>query len=193
MTGRGTGTVLLLAAGILLAVCGTVLAQEKEGPPAGEAPGAIETVPPLAVGDVAPGFRLADVSGAPFPYGEKGRRKPLLIAFFSVFCEPCRARLPVLQGMQEKYGGGGLDVVAVSLDGEALNTTVAGFAQQEGYTFRVLLDEVSGDRLFRVADAYRVTEIPTLYLVDRAGRVAFAGRGRVAEESLEKSVRAALR
>jgi len=38
-----------------------------------------------------------------------------------------------------------------------------------------------------------VTEIPTLYLVDRAGRVVFAGRGRVAEESLEKSVRAALR
>jgi thioredoxin-like negative regulator of GroEL len=95
--------------------------------------------------------------------------------------------------MQEKYGGGGLDVVAVSLDGEVLKTTVAGFARQEGYTFRVLLDQVSGERLYRVADAYRVTEIPTLYLVNRAGKVVFAGTGRVPEESLEKAVRAALR
>jgi len=193
MTGRGTGAVLLLAAGVLLAAWGSALGQEKEGPPPGEAPGVVEKVALLGVGDAAPGFRLADPTGAPYAYGGKGKRKPLLIAFFSVFCEPCRARLPVLQGMQEKYGGGGLDVVAVSLDGEVLKTTVAGFARQEGYTFRVLLDQVSGERLYRVADAYRVTEIPTLYLVNRAGKVVFAGTGRVPEESLEKAVRAALR
>ena len=193
MTGRGTGTVLLLAAGVLLAGWGPALAQGKEGPPAGDAPGVTETAPLLAVGSAAPGFRLTDATGAPYSYGGKGRRKPLLIAFFSVFCEPCRARLPVLQRMQEKYGGRGLEVAAVSLDGEVLKTTVAGFAQQEGYTFRVLIDQVSGERLFSVADAYRVTKIPTIYLMNRAGKVAFAGPGRINEESLETAVRAALR
>ncbi len=193
MTGRGIGTVLLLAAGVLLAALGPALAQEKEGPPAAGAPRDLEKAALLAVGDPAPGFRLADTAGSPFSYGGKGKRKPLLIAFFSVFCEPCRNRLPVLQKMEEKYGGSGLEVAAVSLDGEVLKPTVAGFARQEGYTFRVLLDEVGREPAFRVADAYRVTEIPTLYLVNRAGRVAFAGRGRVAEEPLEKAVRAALR
>ena len=193
MTRRGTGTVLFLAAVILLAARVTAPAQEKEGPPAGEAPGVTEKAPLLSAGGAAPGFRLADVAGPPFSYGEKGRRKPLLLAFFSIFCEPCRIQLTVLQGMQKKYGGSGLEVAAISLDGEALKTTVAGFAQQEGYTFRVLLDQVSGERLFRVADAYRVTEIPTLYLVDRAGRIAFAGTGRVTEVSLGKAVSAVLR
>jgi thiol-disulfide isomerase/thioredoxin len=193
MTGRGTGTVLFIAAWVLLAASGPAPAQEKEGPPPGESPGVIEKVSLLAVVVAAPGFRLADVAGPPFSYGEKGSRKPLLIAFFSIFCEPCRIQLPVLQRMQEKYGGGGLEVAAVSLDGEVLKTTVAGFTQQERYTFRVLLDQVRGERLFRVADAYRVTEIPALYLMDRAGRVAFAGTGRVTEESLEKAVSAVLR
>ncbi len=193
MTGRGAGTGFLLAAGILLAVGVPSLALEKEVPREGEAPGVAETVPLLAVGEAAQGFRLADVTGAPYSYGEKGGRKPLLLAFFSIFCEPCRTRLPLLQRIQEKYGGSGLEVAAVSLDGEVLATTVAGFAKQERYTFPVLLDQVSGDRLFRVADAYRVTEIPTLYVVDRAGRVAFAGTGRVADATVEKAVQAVLR
>ena len=193
MTGRGIETVLLLAAGFLLAASVTAPAQEKEGPPAAEAPEVIARVPLLAVGDAAPGFRLEDVAGPPFSYGGKGSGKPLLVAFFSIFCEPCRIQLTVLQRIREKYGDGGVEVAAVSLDGEVLKATVAGFTQQEGYSFRVLLDQVSGERLFRVADAYRVTEIPTLYLVDKAWRVAFAGAGRVTEESLEKAVSAVLR
>lgn len=190
--GRRIRTGLLLAAGILLLAGGVAPAQEKEVSPAGEPSVDFETMPLLTVGAAAPGFRLADVFGSHYSYGEGGRRKPLLLVFFSVFCEPCRAELSILQKVQEKYGRG-VDVAAVSLDGEVLRTTVAGFTRQEGYTFRVLLDEVTGRQVFRVADSYRVTEMPTLYLLDRRGRVAFAGTGRVAEDTLVKAVRAAVR
>ncbi len=147
----------------------------------------------LDTGAAAPDFRLTDVLGAKFSYGEEGRGRPLLLLFFSVFCDPCRAGLAVLKRFQEKYGAGGLEAAAISLDGETLKATVAGSAKQEGYTFRVLLDEADEKQGFRVADSYGVTEIPTLYLVDRRGRIAFAGTGRVAEETLEKAVQAALR
>ena len=190
---RRIRSVLLPAAGVLLLVCGLALAQDKDASPQGESPVAPVKVSLLAVGTKAPAFGLGDVTGAHFSHGEGGSDKPLLLLFFSVFCDPCRAGLSVLQKIQEKYWNSSLEVAAVSLDGEVLKPTVAGFARQEGYTFRVLLDEVGRERAFRVADAYRVTEIPTLYVVNRAGRVAFAGRGRVAEESLEKAVRAALR
>src|SRR4030065_283739 len=53
--------------------------------------------------------------------------------------------------------------------------------------------EAGGERRrCKGADAYRVTEIPTLFLVDRGGKVTFAGTGRVAEETLEKAVQAVL-
>lgn len=189
--GRKVRTVLLFAAGYLLLVGGAVLAQEKVTPPEGKEAGVAEKVPLLAVGDAAPAFRLAEVSGGEYFYGGKKSGKPLLLAFFSVFCDPCRDELAILQRIQERYGGR-VEVVAVCLDGEILKSTVAGIAKQEGYSFRVLLDEVTDRQVFRVADGYRVTEMPTLYIVDGSGRIAFAGTGRVAEGTLDKAVQDAM-
>jgi thiol-disulfide isomerase/thioredoxin len=189
--GRRVRAVLLFAAGFLLLVGGPALAQGKETPPAGKETGVAEKVPLLAVGDAAPAFRLAEVSGGKYFYGGEQSGKPLLLAFFSVFCDPCRDELAILQRIQERYGGR-VEVVAVCLDGEILKSTVAGVAKQEGYTFRVLLDEVTDRQMFRVADGYRVSEMPTLYIVDGSGRIAFAGTGRVVEGTLDKAVQDAL-
>ena len=189
--GRRVRAVLLFAAGVHLLVGGPALAQEKETPPAGEETGVAERVPLLAVGDAAPAFRLAEVSGGSYFYGGGKSGKPILLAFFSVFCDPCRDELAILKRIQEGYGGR-VEVVAICLDGEILKNTVAGVAKQEGYSFRVLLDEVTDRQVFRVADGYRVTEMPTLYIVDGFGRIAFAGTGRVAESTLDKAVQDAL-
>lgn len=189
---RRIRTVLLTSTGVFLLVCGMVMAQGREEPPEGALPDAPEKVELLSVGAAAPPFRLKDTAGTRYSYGKGGSGKPLLLLFFSVFCEPCRAVLPVLQKIQEKYLNRRLDVVAISLDGTVLQGVIAGFAKQEKYTFRVLLDEESGQQLFRVAEAYRVTEMPTVYVVDGRGRISFAGTGRVPEETIEKAVRAAL-
>lgn len=190
--GRKVRTVLLFAAGILLLVCVPVLGKGREASPAGEPPDAPEKVSLLAVGAAAPPFRLADAAGAAYSYGEDGSGKPHLLLFFSVFCDPCRAQLSILQRIQEKYSDSRLEVSAVTLDGAVMQSIVAGFAKQERYSFRVLIDEESGQQLFRVADAYRVTEMPTVYVVNGMGRISFAGTGRVPQETLEKAVRAAL-
>jgi thiol-disulfide isomerase/thioredoxin len=189
---RKIGKVLPAAAGVLLLACGVTLARGKEQAPERTPEIAPEKLPSLAPGAVAPAFRLPDVLGTKYSFGEEGAKKPLLLAFFSVFCDPCRADLPILQKIQEKYGGD-IDVAAVSLDGVPLKAVVAGFAKQEGYTFRVLLDEGDEKRMFQVADAYRVTEMPTLFLVDRGGKVTFAGMGRFTEETIEKAVQAVLK
>ena len=165
----------------------------KDARPAGGTAPVEEKAPLLGSGAAAPGFRLNDVDGARFSYGEEGRRKPLLLVFFSIFCDPCRVGLPIVQQIQDKYGDGSMDVAAVSLDGEALKATVAGFAKQEGYTFRVLIDEGDERKMFRVADSYRVTEMPAYFLVDRGGRIAFSRTGRLMEDDLFKAVQTALK
>jgi peroxiredoxin len=190
--GRRIRTVFLPAAGVLLLACGLALAQDNNASPAGGPPGFPEKVSLLAVGSAAPAFVLEDVTGARYSQGEEGSGEPLLLLFFSVFCDPCRAELTILQKIREKYWDARLEVAAISLDGVALKSTVAGFAKQERYAFRVLLDEEHGGQLFRVADAYRVTEMPTVYVVDGKGRIIFAGTGRVPREKLEEAVKAAL-
>lgn len=172
---------------------GTAEAQEQSASPPAPSAGSTETGGLTGTGALAPAFRLPDAAGEEFSYGGEGGGQPLLLTFFSVFCEPCRAVLPLVQRVREKYGDRGLQVACVSLDGQPFVKTVAGFAKQEGYTFRVLLDEVDENQRFRVADAYRVEEIPTLYLVDEKGRIAFGRTGRVREEELGKALQNILR
>lgn len=182
----------LLVAALVLPVAGRGWSQEVGTAPP-PAPAQVEgKTPLLATGATAPVFRLVDTGGATFAYGEEGSRTPLLLVFFSMFCEPCRAELSIVQRIRGEFGKGVLAVAAVCLDGKALQTTVAGFAQQDGYSFPVLLDEVDGRGMFRTADAYHVTRIPTLYLMDAAGRIVFAETGRVEADEIERAVRAVL-
>lgn len=199
--GRWIRKVLPVAGGILILGCGavpallagTAAAQEQSTSPPAPSAVSMEKGGLLDTGALAPGFRLPAATGEEFSYGGAGSRPPLLLAFFSLFCEPCRAVLPLVQRIREKYGDRGLEVACVSLDGQPLIRTVAAFAKQEGYTFRILLDEVDNHQGFRVADAYRVTEIPALFLVDREGRIAQGRAGRVREEDLEKVLQGLLR
>lgn len=174
---------------------GTARAQEKEksvAPPPGGSPMA-EGIRMLDAGALAPEFRIKDAEGAPFHFAEERGKKPVLLFFWSIFCEPCRLEMPVLQKMHVQHKDSGLDVVGVSLDGEPLKSSIRGFVKQEGYTFRVLIDELDSRESFKAADAYGVAGTPTLFLVDRAGKIILARAGRVKEEELEKAIQAVLK
>ena len=170
-------------------------AQEKEKaatpPPAGVQ--ATETVKMLDAGAVAPEFSIKDAEGAPFHIAEERGKKPVLLFFWSIFCEPCRLELPVLQKMHAQHKDSGLTVVGVSLDGEPLKSSIRGFVKQEGYTFKVLIDELDSREMFKAADSYGVAGTPALFLVDRAGKIILARSGRVKEEELEKAVQSVLK
>ncbi len=184
--------VLLAAALVLSAAQGAWSQEAGTAPPA--APAEVEGATPLlAAGTTAPAFHLADTAGAEFAYGEVGNRTPLLLIFFSVFCEPCRAELSIVRTVRGEFPTDALAVAAVCLDGKALRATVAGFAEQDGYSFPILMDEVDERGMFRTADAYRVTRMPTLYLMDGAGRIVLAETGRVEADEIERAVRAVLR
>ena len=172
----------------LLSLSVGAVAAERETPP-----------PPLAVhggegtrfaepGMIAPDFTVLDVEGHPFRLSEEVPRKPVLLLFWSVFCDPCRAEMANLQKAQDRYAGRDLTVVAVAVDGEPLRNTIGGFARQEGYTFKVLVDELDAMGVWKVADAYGVAVTPTLLLLGKGGTVLLRKEGKIREDELEKAV-----
>lgn len=183
---------MLAAAFSLLPPTGSVLAAERETAPAHPVAGG-ERIRLAEVGSIAPDFTLVDVAGRPFRLGEEAARKPVLLVFWSMFCEPCRAEMATLQRFHDRYGGRDLTAVAVAVDGEPLRNTLGGFVRQEGYTFTVLVDGLDARETWKVADAYGVAEIPTLFLVGKGGLVAFGRSGRVREDELEKAVSSMLK
>jgi len=162
------------------------VAAEREAPPLAVRGG--EGTRVAEPGMIAPDFTVLDVEGHPFRLSEEASRKPVLLLFWSVFCDPCRAELATLQKAHDKYAGRDLTVVAVAVDGGPLRNTVGGFARQEGYTFKVLVDELDAKEAWKVADAYGVAVLPTLLLLEKGGKVLLRKGGKVRDDELEKAV-----
>lgn len=185
-----------LLAGILCCMAwmpDAVYPEEKAMTPLSGGIPMIEGIKMLEPGAAAPDFSIPDADGKQFRLGDEKGKKAFLLVFWSIFCEPCRAEMPVIQKMHEKYREAGLEVAAIALDGEPLKGSISGFIKQEGYTFRVLIDELDASEMFKVADPYGVAGTPTLIILDRAGKVALARAGRLPEEELEKAIQAVLK
>jgi peroxiredoxin len=172
---------------------GIAIGEEKVMTPLSGAIPMIEGIKMLEVGDQAPDFRIKDANGGTFHFKAEKADKSVLMVFWSIFCEPCRAEMPFIQKMYEKYKENGLDVLSIALDGEPLKNSIVGFVKQEGYTFRILIDELDAKEMFKAADPYGVAGTPTIYLLDKTGKVTLAKAGRMKEEELEKAIRSLLK
>lgn len=188
-----TARFFIVCAIMLVAWPEGVLSQEKAMTPLSGGIPMIEGIKMLEVGAAAPDFVIKDSDGAPFRLADEKGKKNVLLVFWSIFCEPCRAEMPAIQKLYDKYKERGLDVVSIALDGEPLKSSIVGFVKQEGYTFRVLIDELDAQEMFKVADPYGVAGTPTLYLLDKTGKVVLARAGRVKAEDLEKAVGSVLK
>lgn len=183
------GVVRVLFVGAMLALpAGPVSAEERTAIPSVSGGAATEGLRMPEPGSAAPDFSLRDAAGGVFHFAEENAKRAVLLVFWSVFCEPCRFELPLIQRIHDRYREPGLAVVAIALDGEPLRGTVAGFARQEGYTFRVAIDELEGRETFRVAESYGVGWMPALFLVEKGGKVGFARSGRIQEVELERAL-----
>ncbi len=184
--------VLLLGVAFLAPLPRVAFTQDKAMTPLSGGIPMIEGIKMLEVGAAAPDFSVKDTDGNLYTLASERGKKSILIVFWSIFCEPCRAEMPAIQKLYEKYKDKGLDVVSVALDGEPLKTSIVGFVKQEGYTFRVLIDELDAQEMFKGADPYGVGGTPTMYLLDKGGKVVLARAGLVKEEELDKAVRVLL-
>lgn len=177
----------------LLAISfGTVAAEAEKSPPPTVVQGG-EGTRFAEPGMIAPDFTVTDVEGHPFRLSDEISRKPVLLLFWSIFCEPCRAEMAHMQKVQDRYAGRDLTVVAIAVDGEPLRKVIAGFARQEGYTFKVLVDELDAMGIWKVADGYGVAVTPTLLLLGKSGTVLLRKEGKVREDELEKAVSSLLK
>ncbi len=144
----------------------------------------------LEVGDTVSAFKLYDTEGDRVEFEPLGEGASVLV-FWSIFCEPCRAEMPLIQGMHEKYKDKGLTVIAIALDGD-LGENIRQFAKQGGYTFTILLDEESEDGSLVVAEDYMVPGTPTIYVIDGKAKITYSKVGRVGEAEMERAIENAL-
>jgi len=92
------------------------------------------------------------------------RGKVVILNFWATWCPPCRAEMPSMETLYQRYNNRELEMLTVNLRENA--GTVRRFIQSNGYTFPVLLDADG-----RVGASYGVEAIPTSFIIDRQGKI----------------------
>jgi thiol-disulfide isomerase/thioredoxin len=117
---------------------------------------------------VLPGFSapLANVAGAVSGPArlEDYRGKVLFLNLWATWCGPCRAEMPSMEKLYQRFKDKGLDILAVNI--QERKADVEAFMRRNKLTFPAVLDEDG-----RIARQYGVMGIPTSYILDRQGRV----------------------
>ncbi len=110
--------------------------------------------------------------------------KVTIVDFWATWCEPCKKSFPKYQELYVKYKASGLEILAVSVDDEAKD--VAPFAKKYGAKFPVGWDEGK-----KIAERWKPENMPTAFIVDKAGVVRYVHNGyRVGEErEIEKELK----
>jgi thiol-disulfide isomerase/thioredoxin len=144
---------------------------------------------PMPEGTPSPGFRMERYGGGTLTLQEL-RGKVVMLNFWATWCPPCQEEMPALVKLAKEYESQGLAFVAASRDDEDVKEEVVRqfvnrFLPELGPYVVYASDEM--------ARAYRVEALPTLYFLDREGRVMDAARGMMSEDAIRRRIERALR
>ena len=123
----------------------------------------------IANGQLAPNFSLASLDGKNVALGEALDRGPVVLSFFKVSCPVCQFTYPFLERLFRRYGRDAT-FLAVSQDNAAASRD---FVKTFGVTFPVLPDDAG----YAVSNAYGLSMVPTVFLIEPGGAVKVASMG----------------
>ena len=130
----------------------------------------------------------------------------VLVDFWATWCVPCRAAMPYMQKLYEKYKPadnqekGGLRLLGIALDDRG-SKVVRPFYEKLKITYPMLADPTAGapgDGIFHSPQAMKVPydaiAIPVVYLFDAKGKIVHVHQGFKPEHiaELEEAVKHAL-
>lgn len=139
-------------------------------------------------GMAAPSVKMEKYEGGTLSLADlKG--KVVMLDFWATWCPPCQAEMPSLIKLAKEYEGKGLVFVAASRD-EMPDAPM--FVQEFVVSRMPELGQYVVYAPDEVAAVFQVTALPTLYFLDREGRVVDAQRGMLTEDALRRRIERAL-
>jgi peroxiredoxin len=93
----------------------------------------------------------------------------------------------VLESQKELFESRNARVVSINLDEPPRARAAKGFADQQGFTFPIVLNKTAG-KAYDIDKAYQVKGTPTSYLIDSKGVIVEAHYGPLGPPELEASL-----
>jgi len=137
----------------------------------------------------APQFDVERLGGGRVKLSEL-RGQVVLVDFWASWCPPCREELPSLMKLAAEYAPKGVALVAMDQLESDSRAAVGVFLSREQIQPPANAQVAFGtDDVFEL---YRIEALPTLYVLDREGRISDVHRGFWEEPSVRSAIENAL-
>jgi len=124
----------------------------------------------IVAGNKAPGFSLKSLDDKEYSLNTLLERGPVVAAFFKISCPVCQFTFPFLERLYKHYGDDRATFLGISQDDARATKD---FAREYAVTFPLVLDENG----YPVSNAYGLTNVPTIFLIDTDGTVRVSSMG----------------
>jgi thiol-disulfide isomerase/thioredoxin len=128
--------------------------------------------PLLAVGTVAPPIVLKTPDGVSLDVIHAAGQRPVAVEFFETTCLTCQQEAPSLCALQAMLPQTIFVAVNGARESSSAMKTYAQRYQGAGCNITLLADPNGA-----VNQSYEITVVPTVYVIDKNGKIAYAGVG----------------
>jgi thiol-disulfide isomerase/thioredoxin len=138
----------------------------------------------LPMGSTAPDLTLETLEGKPASLAQYLGKSPLLIEVWATWCESCERLAPRILAAQKKYGDR-VRFLGIAVSFNQSPERVRRYIERHAFHLETLYD-----RKGEVDVVYGVKATSTVIVIDRAGKIVYAGSG--GDQDIDAAVRKAL-
>jgi peroxiredoxin len=175
---------------LLLGVVFSLLSctEQRKEPVKEEKPAALPTKPLRK----APDFTLSSVMGGLSVSLSDFEGKVVLLDFWATWCPPCKASIPNMNKLYEKYNEKGFEIIGVSVDNIRNiqdQAKVKNFVKRYSMKYSVVYVENSMRQKYG-----GIPSVPTVFIINRQGEVVskYTGYSPELEKKMEATINALL-
>jgi peroxiredoxin len=129
----------------------------------------------------APAFSLKTLDGRTVSLADQ-KGKVVLLDFWATFCAPCVKAMPKLQKLHDEHAARGFTVIGIATDEKGASVVAPVVAKTKVKYPIVLANEAAWKE-------YDVRTLPTMFLIDRGGRIVKQFGGTVDHKTVEAEVK----
>jgi thiol-disulfide isomerase/thioredoxin len=128
--------------------------------------------PSADTGSAMPAYKTTTLDGKPFDLAaEKGG--VVFLNVWATWCNPCRAEIPELKKLHDKYRERGFKVVGISIEESSIDDVKA-FVKEQKIEYPIAYDADD-----TIANLLQTTVLPTSVILDKKGTIVWKHVGAV--------------
>ena len=145
----------------------------------------IELTRKMIVNREAPDFSLFNLNGKRVSLTDL-RGKIVVLDFWATWCMPCIASMPAMKMLSSRHPEVEFLFIATREPGTDAEARIRSYVKNNKFPINVLIDKstIKDPKTVSVADAYKLTGIPTKIVIDSHGKLRFSTVGYSSDKEL---------